>query len=353
MKKRLNRMLAVLAALVLAVAAFCLPASAAPEYTPLKLTAKETIPLVKQWVWPELDNIPTIYFQFNMKSDSSASGNETPGEVPGLIRQMQFRIGADNAAVKDGYVEKTFNVSLSGLTFKEPGIYSFRLSESKAYTPGSAADREQINAYELVYDTTQYNIKVEVGTEADGTTLSLVGIWAEKTDAPGEKLDGLAFRNVSKAKIVTDDLTVQNIVEGGDPADEFTFTLNELKGAEGEYTVWTESGERTIAVDADGKVTNGTFVLKNGESFRVQGLPVGTRYSITEEDPGDSYVVTIGRVESMTAEGEVKKGGTVVAFVNTYQQPTPTGIWLDVLPFAILAVLIVAAIVVLAKKRRN
>ena len=49
----------------------------------------------------------------------------------------------------------------------------------------------------------------------------------------------------------------------------------------------------------------------------------------------------------------MQEGGTVVAFVNTLQQPTPTGIWLNVLPFVLLAVLIVAAIVVLARKRRN
>lgn len=351
MTKNLRRFFAVFTTLAVTIVTFALPALAAPEYTPLKLTSKETIPLVKQWVWPELDNIPDIYFQFTMKSDSSASGDEKPGEVPGLI-QTQVNMSS-NREIKDDYIEKTSNISLSGLTFKEPGIYSFRVSESKSYTPGDSADRELINSYDLIYDSTQYNIKVEVGTEADGTTLSLVGIWAEKTDAPGQKLDRLVFRNVSQAQTVTDDLTVQNIVVGDDTSGNFTFTINSLKGAEGEYTVWTESENRTITVDADGNVTNGTFVLKNGESFKIQALPVGTQYSITESDPGDNYVVTIGRVESMTAEGKVQEGGTVVAFVNTYQQPTPTGIWLDVLPFALLAVLIVAAIVVLARKRRN
>lgn len=352
MKKNLSRFLAVFTTLAVTIVTFALPALAAPEYTPLRLTSKETIPLVKQWVWPELDNIPDIYFQFTMKSDSSASGDEKPGEVPGLIQTLQVNMSS-NREIKDDYIEKTSNISLSGLTFEEPGIYSFRVSESKSYTPGDSADRELISSYDLIYDSTQYNIKVEVGTEADGTTLSLVGIWAEKTDTPGQKLDSLVFRNVSQTQVITDDLTVQNIVAGDDTSGNFTFTINSLKGAEGEYTVWTESEERTITVDKDGNVTNGTFMLKNGESFKIQALPVGTQYNITESDPGDNYIVTIGRVESMTAEGEVQEGGTVVAFVNTFQQPTPTGIWLDVLPFALLAVLIVAAIVVLARRRRN
>ena len=76
MKKNLSRFLAVFTTLAVTIVTFALPALAAPEYTPLRLTSKETIPLVKQWVWPELDNIPDIYFQFTMKSDSSASGDE-------------------------------------------------------------------------------------------------------------------------------------------------------------------------------------------------------------------------------------------------------------------------------------
>lgn len=351
MKNRIRRILAAVAAMVMAVMVMAVPVAAAPEYTPLKLTTSTKIPLVLQWIWPELDNIPKITFYFYLSPDNSATGDEKPGQVSGGLKSYLFNMGSSGHVVDNSYVEGKFDFTLNGLTFNEPGVYSFIVYESEMYQPATGEDRTLFNKYKTNFDKTQYELKVEIGTQGDGTELALKGVWVEKQDAPGEKMDTLLFHNVSQPHLA--DLTVTNTVAGEDTSGDFTFTIDKLEGAQGEYTVTTPAGDKTITVAEDGTVTGDAIVLKNGESFVIKELPARTTYTITETDPGENYTVTIGGTETLVATGELQKEGTTVEFLNTLQETVPTGIVLDIAPFALMALMLGGSMVLLGKKRRS
>lgn len=350
MKKQLRRILAAAVALMVAVIALALPASAETEYTPLTLGSDTKVPLVKEWEWPELDNIPNVMFQFHMQSDRQAPEGEKPGPLPNTFNLMLgMKSGSKNT--EKGWWERRGEFSLSGMTFTEPGVFSFLVQEGKSAVINDLNDRPLFNSYDTTFDTTKYKLKVEIGVAHDGKTLKLNAIWVEKEGAPGEKMDTFIFHNVSQKP--TADLTVKNTVSGEDTTGTFDFTIDKLEGAEGQYTVTTPAGDKTITVAADGTVTADAISLQNGETFVIKGLPVGTKYTITEKDPGTEYVVTVGGTETMTAAGKLEEDGITVEFLNTLQQTAPTGILLDVAPFALLAAILAATGILLAKKSRR
>lgn len=350
MKKQLRRILSAAVALMVALLALALPASAETEYTPLKLGSDTKVPLVKEWEWPELDNIPDVMFTFVMQSDRQAPEGEKPGPLPNTTNlMMRMKSGSKNT--EKGWWERRGEFSLSGITFTEPGIFSFRVDESKSVTMNTLSDRPLYNSYDTTFDSTKYKLKVEIGVAQDGKTLKLNAVWVEKDGAPGEKMDTFIFHNVSQKP--TADLTVKKTVSGDDTTGTFAFTIDKLQGAEGQYTVTTPAGDKTITVAADGSVTGDAVSLQNGETFVIKGLPAGTQYSITEQDPGEEYVVTVGGTETKTASGELSEDGTTVEFLNTLQQTAPTGILLDIAPFALLAVILVASGILLARRSRR
>lgn len=351
MKKLVKRLLSATAALAMAVTAMALPASAA-DYAPI--TGAGEIPVTKEWVWPNLSDVPRVTFQVVIKPDP----NPDEGEVTGTLISgstssdvWQTPINMEKGVVVGDHVEASTTIRMGSYKFSEPGVYSYVLYEMDK-VGGYSADIKEVEALDMVWDTAQYKMKISVGVNSDGDALEFKGIWVE--DSNGEKVEDLVFRNVSKAKEPepTADLTVTNTVAGDDTAGDFTFAIDKLEGAEGEYTVSTPAGDKQITVAADGTVTGDAIVLKNGESFVVKALPVGTQYSITETDPGENYVVTVGGTKTLNAAGELAAEGTAVEFLNTLQQTPPTGIVLDMAPFILLAAMIGGGLVLLRKMRR-
>ena len=352
MKRLAKRLLSTIAALTVAVTAMALPASAA-DYAPIKGAGE--IPVTKEWVWPNLSDVPGVLFQIVVSPDP----NPDEGELSGVLMSgsspsntWQTPINMENSVIVGDHAEVTTKIKMNSFKFSEPGIHSYILYEMDRVS-GYDSDTDKVNALDMEWDTSQYKLKISVGVNSAGDSLEFKGIWVE--DSNGEKVENLVFRNVSKEKEPepTADLTVTNTVAGEDTSGDFSFTIDNLKGAEGEYTVTTPAGDKKITVASDGTVTGDSIALKHGESFVVKSLPVGTQYSVTESDPGENYVVTIGGTNALTATGELAAEGTTVEFLNTLQQAPPTGIVLDMLPFALLAAMIGGGLVLLSKKRRT
>ena len=106
-------------------------------------------------------------------------------------------------------------------------------------------------------------------------------------------------------------LTIKKTVtgSGGDRDKEFTFTVT-LAGADGEY-VYHGSKQGTIR-------SGGTITLKHGESVTISGLPVGTRYTVTESG-ADGYTVTKTGETGTIAEDT----SAAAAFTNQKDGPPP------------------------------
>lgn len=115
---------------------------------------------------------------------------------------------------------------------------------------------------------------------------------------------------------VTGSLTVSKAVSGSGASKSqyFTFTVTARGLKDGKY------GNMTF------KNGVATFALKDGESIKATGLPLGTVFYVTESD-NDGYTVKINGFESAKFEGTIEKEtlNVTVAFEN-YKASMPTPI---------------------------
>ena len=185
------------------------------------------------------------------------------------------------------------------IEYAKPGTYTYVITEQ----PGDEAA--------LTFSKATYRVTVTV-TDDDAGKLSAKPKIAQLTDDAGDAaertVEAAVFTNTAK----TGSLTVKKAVVGGDSQREFGFTVA-LADGDGEPVSGTfGKGEHAVTF-TDGKTT---FTLKDGEEKTVAGLPVGARYTVTE-DAAEGYTTT-----AEGAEGIVTEAGATVAFTNTYGTAT-------------------------------
>ena len=156
-----------------------------------------------------------------------------------------------------------------------------------------------------------------------------------------DPLVAVTFKN----EVKKEGLTLCKTVEGTDSSKvPFTFTIqlwsgdqNAVLGTDSttalseEYTVTGLAGTSKITLETKGteegkKWSEGTLVLKNGQSATITGLPENTRYRITETYVNGDQQITYGTTTpvdgyvSMTdaQTGTVVTGGVKEEFVNEY-----------------------------------
>lgn len=190
------------------------------------------------------------------------------------------------------------------IEYTKPGTYTYVIAEQ----PGDETS--------LIFSKATYRATVTV-TDDDAGKLSAKTKIAQLTDDDGSAaertVEAAVFTNTAK----TGSLTVKKTVVGGDSQREFGFAVT-LTDGDGEPVSGTfGKGEHAVTF-ADGKAT---FTLKDGEEKTIAGLPVGTRYTVTE-DAAEGYTTTVNGVDGSKAEGAVTEDGATVAFTNTYGTAT-------------------------------
>ncbi|MBP3656202.1 MAG: Cna B-type domain-containing protein [Clostridia bacterium] len=157
---------------------------------------------------------------------------------------------------------------------------------------------------DVSYDDAEYTVVVTVTDNGDGTLNAAYVI--TKDD---EETEEITFVNT-----VLTSLTISKTVEGCETDETFGFIVR-LYDAEGVENTNTYA----YTGDVEGELTSGdTIRLGHGQSVTIVGLPVGTVYSVEEEDP-DAYIVTVNGNDGNTAEDTLSEDENVVAFVNTMQ----------------------------------
>ena len=330
------------------------------------------VALVKNYSYASETQKSNEDFKFELTFKSAdPQGNYTPSAVydgQNVTTSTKFAdIVVDNDvdftangtnAVK---AEKTFNQVLSGIDFKAPGIYYFGLKEIAG------------NNKNIVYSTAEYTVKVYVGLKLDDNGVPTKT--PEVTDvfvlnAQNEKAENATFDNTAASN---EKLTVSKTVSGvlGNTEDVFHYTLTLGEGATGTYDV-------TLADSSKATVTAGVpfeFTLKSGQSISIANLPVGAKYTVTEETTYFNEDGTAGEDNGYTEHVAVNRGqesdsaeasGTIdedesadstlnkVAYRNEKGFPMPTGITMNTLPFVGAGAVAVAGAVtlVISRKRR-
>lgn len=190
------------------------------------------------------------------------------------------------------------------IEYTKPGTYTYVITEQS----GDEAS--------LTFSKATYRATVTVTDDGAGKLFAKTKI-AQLTDDDGgaaeRTVEAAVFTNTAK----TGSLTVKKTVVGGDSQREFGFTVA-LADGDGESVSGTfGKGEHAVTF-AGGKAT---FTLKDGGEKTVAGLPVGARYTVTE-DAAEGYTTTVNGADGSKAEGAVTEDGATVAFTNTYGTAT-------------------------------
>ena len=210
---------------------------------------------------------------------------------------------------KDGVSTITLNRdaqvgNFGTIEYTKPGTYTYVIVEQ---TGDETA---------LTFSKATYRATVTVTDDGAGKLSAKTKI-AQLTDDAGNTaertVEAAVFTNTAK----TGTLTVKKTVVGGDSQREFGFTVT-LTVGDGELVSGT-FGKGGDAVEfADGKAT---FKLKHGGEKTIAGLPVGARYTVTE-DAAEGYTTTVDGIDGSKAEGAVTEAGATAAFTNTYGTAT-------------------------------
>lgn len=189
--------------------------------------------------------------------------------------------------------------NFGAIEYTKPGIYTYVIAEQ---TGGETA---------LTFSKATYRATVTVTDDGAGKLSAKTKI-AQLTDDAGSAVErtveAAVFTNTAK----TGALTVKKTVVGGDSQREFGFTVA-LADGDGEPVSGTFGKGDGAVTFTDGKAT---FTLRDGEKKAIAGLPVGARYTVTE-DAAEGYTTAVEG-----AEGTVTEAGATAAFTNTYGTAT-------------------------------
>ena len=291
------------------------------------------------------------------------------------------------------YAVKTATVDFSNITFVEPGIYRYIITE-KASATNAAAGIMHDNDVDRVLDVyvTDNNGKLVVSgyvlhkNESDVTIGDTMG--SDDVVATGDELadktDG--FTNEYKSK----DLVFKKEVSGNQASLDkyFEFTLNitgltsgnvytvsladdsdanttdgnaDATSGSNNATIAANSGKTnvlTLTSDSNGQIEQ-NFYLQHGQSIAVRGLPINATYTLTEnaEDYKSTASGVSGYDKATTGViGTIAGNEKVVktSYKNERQGVIPTGVISVVGPaVAVIMIAVVGLGIVLLGKRRK
>ena len=246
------------------------------------------------------DNTKTV-----TKADASGAKVDVDGKPVGVGDTLTYTIGWANNSVDDRGAAQAADVTVTDV-----------LPKGVNYVEGSAEN--------ATYDAATRTLTWSLGEQAAGATGTLS--FDVKVSAEAVVVDDIS--NTATVKVGENEsqtttthnkvscegsLTVKKTVVGGDSQREFGFTVA-LADGDGEPVSGTfGKGEHAVTF-TDGKAT---FTLKDGGEKTVAGLPVGARYTVTE-DAAEGYTTAVNGADGSKAEGAVTEDGATVAFTNTY-----------------------------------
>ena len=263
------------------------------------------------------------------------------------------------------YDKVKFNINLDA--FKAPegtrepekygvGVYKYSIKEKDITgLTGITKDTNTLDLYVYIVN--------------DDTTGDLKVAYAELVDPNGGENGGeVKMDSFTNQYDSVNDLIVYKVLTGdaADMRDEFTFDVR-ISGEDGEK-YYVEYGTYTVDEDGTGTFTanNQTAIwtsgsqvsvnLHNNEAFKVYALDGDDTYTVTEtEQSAAGYKVIIDGTESTTrqATGTLNNADKVIEFENNKTSVSPTGIVMDIAPYALLVVVAAAGCFVFLRKRRE
>lgn len=364
MKKMKKRILSVAVALLMSLVCL-IPGS------PIQAASTNTTTTFDKYLVLNQDaNVPNVTFTFSIAAGAALDATSTTPRIEAgigtpVIGSATFGPtdttyttvqSGDTATLNSGeqYAKKTVSVDFSNISFTEPGIFRYIITEGASTASGIANDAES---------TRTLDVYVGYSESADGT-LDIMGYVLHKgSDAIPDAADkDKGFQNTYSTK----NLTLKKVVTGnqGDRNKEFNFTVT-ISGATvgNRYTVVpSKTGDPTqLTVGANGSVS-GNFHIKHNETVVIQGLAPNDQFAISEADYSSagystSYQINGGTQNTGKQTAATNMGNTAqtVVFTNHRASSVATGVLMDFTPYLLLGVVALAGsvmLIVFSKKRR-
>lgn len=254
---------------------------------------------------------------------------------------------ADRTVTKNA----TFNVDIS--KFNHAGIYKYTVSEVNGGYEG------------LTYTTVSKDLYVFIQNDPNATNANKLKVAYTMLTATNDATDKdnsfdnkYGKDNGGKDTIYDLSLTKQITGNAADMRDEFKFTITVTGNVEGEKYILQNGAEYEI-------ITSGTPVevnLGDDESVTIYGLSANDKYTIVE-DYGDkvgytttatvnnsSYDLNNGLTVTTNQDTTITSDQTVV-YTNDKGSSAPTGIMMDIAPYAVLVVIAAAGCFIFLRKR--
>ena len=321
-------------------------------------------------------NVPNVTFSYDVAAGAAQAasdgnlaiyaGNDGTTSV-GLPSIANVTFSAADAKTTDTTVVKEATVDFSGVSFKEPGVYRYVVTEQGS-AQGITSEEDKIKALD-VYVTDNNGVLEVSGYVMHNDENSA----AKKLDATARLDDkDVDFEH----SLATSDLTISKTVTGNQASHDeyFEFTVA-LSGADegAKYTVDLSAADATtstnginteahtnpaeIVIGADGSAT-ATFWIQHGQSVVIQGIGNNTKYEITEANR--DYEVS----EEVTGDEDAVKEGakvtdaaltadTEVAYTNSKSGAVPTGLFMGVGGASVMLIGSGLAIVAKNKKKKD
>ena len=381
MKKHARFLTTLLAAALLVAAA--LPSAFAFKYTAVAGTSTT---FYKYLVMDVDANVPNATFAFTVAPGTAIAATENrvavlAGIGTPTIAEVTFAptdsttaglpSDTDTATAGQQYATQTAKVDFSGISFTEPGIYRYIVTETATTNQGVTNDESATRTLDVYVTDNDGALEVSSYVLHTGTDAPAAGTDKGSADVSntGDKLGDKSAGYTNTYD--TSNLTFSKTVSGNQASRDkyFAFTVT-IRGAvagtvydvdltKADVNISANPNDATtcignavtqpqrLTVPAGGTVTQ-VFYLQHGQEITIKGLAKGTEYAVTE-NPED-YKQTAPD----NASGTIVSEDVTAAFTNTRSGVIPTGVLLTVAPFAtIMAVGAVGIIVMVGKKRKR
>ena len=337
---------------------------------------------------------PTIADVTFAPTDTTATSAGSNIDVARTQENRTGTAGTDVVQLDSGekYATKQATVNFASVSFTEPGIYRYIITETANATHAAAG---------IIHDTDTDRV-LDVYVTDDGTGALVVSAYVLHTDdddvvinttmgssdvtnagdALEDKTDGFTNEYTSKDLVVKKEVTgnqashdkyFEITVTATNVADTDTFVVSLADDSDANTTdgnADATSGTNAATIAANAGKTNPTsvtgaqlkagqkFYLQHGQSVAIRGLAPNAGYSVTEN--AEDYKSTAASVTGFTdaVSGTI---GTVAgnnkAIHTSYQNQRdgiiPTGVAIAAGPFAVIALLGGVRLATLMKKKKE
>ena len=321
----------------------CTLSVSAANYTPV---AGTTVTLKNHLVVANDAQIPSATFTFRVTAGAAKEATATTAKVWAGINPGEVKVngskangttvftpgesttaGASGSAVTTDtskkYATKDIVLDFSGVSFTEPGVYRYVLTED-AMSGAITADSVAVRTIDVQVIDNGGTLKVASIVSYSGPVTN-----GPKTDGTGAAAKSNQYVN----SLETHNLTLRKNVSGaGGSVDQyFKFTVEIAGAGNGTILEFVTSGAekstivntatpyaktvmdtanskddnnsisgQQIVMNASGAATFDVY-LHSGQSIVLKGLPRGTTYKITEAESNTNGYTTTGEVKTATA----------------------------------------------------